>query len=83
MTIDFMRKMISDKYPFPKWQQRVATMRDNEVLAVYHSFLHRGLFNEPEERIPKELDIFDYDSLPVLERRPKGYRGEQLSLFKD
>ena len=55
MTIDAMRAAISGVYSSPGWQKKTADMPEDRVIAIYYSFLSRGLFDRPkrqELRIP-------------------------------
>ena len=68
MTVTEMRNALSDAYEGERWKAKVACMYDDQVIAVYHSFLERGVFNKPknqpvDEKAPdivKQLSIFDF-----------------------
>ena len=70
MSIEQMRSMITQVYPGPIWSWRVKNMSDNQVIAVYHNFMAKGLFtgvswdiNDKKDTPPKEpkqLSIFDF-----------------------
>ena len=64
-SIDYMRKKIREVYNSVKWNCRVDHMPDNQVYAIYHSFLEKGRFDRPK----KNGVIF------------KETRGTQLSLW--
>lgn len=42
MSIPDMRSALRAVYPGPSWQTKVDRMPDNQVIAVYYSFQHRG-----------------------------------------
>ena len=53
MSIDQMRNELS-KFYGDSWKRKVALMDDNQVIAVYHKFLHDGKFKaEPVCKKPK------------------------------
>jgi hypothetical protein len=68
MTVTEMRNAISDAYEGKGWKAKVACMHGDQVIAVYHSFLERGIFDKPknqpvDEKAPdivKQLSIFDF-----------------------
>lgn len=35
MTIEYMRRYVSDAYPSQKWRDRVRGMRDMQIIATY------------------------------------------------
>ena len=43
MSVPDMRSAIAKVYPGQKWKFKVARMSDQQVIAVYYSFLHRKL----------------------------------------
>jgi hypothetical protein len=67
-----MRSYISDVYPSRQWRERVAAMYEDQVIAVYHSMLNRGVFDKPtplpdkfknknfKQPQTKQLSIFDF-----------------------
>lgn len=71
MSIEQMRDAISKVHKSHWWKSKVANMPDNQVIAIYYSFLERGEFKEEaqikreikeQERIanePIQLSIFD------------------------
>lgn len=71
MHINQMRKEIAKVYPGPKWKKRVENMPENQVLAVYNSFLKEGRFNKPPVKNPapqsyyKQLTFDDFIRGPV------------------
>lgn len=56
VTIQYMRSAISDVYASRKWREEVNLMPDSQVIAVYHSFLERGVFDKgpPKKTQPKK-----------------------------
>ena len=63
MTIDQMRNEIEKCYPGDSWKRKVALMDENQVIAVYHKFLHDGKFDpEPIYTGPKmhQMDFDEY-----------------------
>jgi hypothetical protein len=45
-SVDDMRYIISRVYPSDKWRSRVRRMSDNQVCAIYFSFLEQGKFDK-------------------------------------
>ena len=45
LTVNEMRKAIEKVYKGDKWKRQVAAMPDRQVIAVYCSFVQRGLVN--------------------------------------
>ena len=71
MTIQQMKDAIVNVYKTPSWRKKVETMYDDQVIAIYHDFLHRGklgkvLKNARPKKIDEveptcqQLSIFDY-----------------------
>ena len=68
MTVTEMRNAIADTRDSESWKAKVACMYDDQVIAIYYSFLERGEFNKPKNRpvteqspdIVKQLSIFDF-----------------------
>lgn len=68
MTTQEMRNAIADTRDSERWKAKVACMYDDQVIAVYYSFLERGEFDKPKNRpvtadspdIVKQLCIFDF-----------------------
>lgn len=47
MTIEQMRKYVANRYPRSKnWQEKVKDMPNNQVIAVYNSFILRDSVKE-------------------------------------
>ena len=56
VTVQYMRSAISDVYPSRNWREEVNVMPDNRVIAIYYSFLERGVFDKgpPKKLQPKQ-----------------------------
>lgn len=50
MQVNEMRAAIMSVYSSPGWAAKVRAMPDNRVIAVYHDFLRRGVFDQPRIR---------------------------------
>lgn len=61
MDISSMRNYILKMYPGPKWIDKVAHMRDDQVIAIYFSMKKKGQQPIKETKKEKQLTIFDYD----------------------
>lgn len=46
MKVTDMRMKIKDVYPGPTWSIRVDGMNDNQVIAIYHTFLENNMFEK-------------------------------------
>lgn len=53
MTTNEKRAAIARVYSSESWQEKVAKMSDNQVIAIYQKFLADGKFDK--EPIPREL----------------------------
>ena len=43
MSVQQMRKYVSDAYPGDRWKAKVKKMSDNQIIAVYHRIIsNRG-----------------------------------------
>lgn len=73
MTIQEMRKSISKLYPGQKWKDKVENMKDQQVFAIYYSYVHKGNLN-PEK--PKFVE-------PVVEEEKlvSKIKGVQMTIF--
>ena len=49
MKIEVMRREISNVYSGEKWKKRVKNMPENQVLAVYNSFVRTNRFEKQKE----------------------------------
>ena len=87
MTVTEMRNAISDAYEGKGWKAKVACMHDDQVIAIYYSFLERGEFDKPknqpvDEKAPdivKQLSIFDF----VKEDKEKMNHNKVWEKFKE
>lgn len=62
LTIDEMRSYITSKYESNTWRYKVERMPENQVIAVYYSFLERETKKKLEEEkkaVNEQLDWFD------------------------
>lgn len=76
MPVEQMRAAILAVYPGKKWQKKVSKMYDDQVIAIYNSFLRTGKFDQKEEpRKPTKKP--DRKESPKFE----AWTGEQISLF--
>ena len=53
--VSTMRELIMEVYPGPAWEKRVKFMSDNQVIAVYYSFLQKGKFEEKKRDKSKQV----------------------------
>lgn len=71
MTVREMRREISKVYPGECWKNRVSKMPEDQVIAVYFSFLETGRFTQKKEEgkasVKKTVALF------------KPYAGEQIT----
>lgn len=67
MDISWMRERVKDVPKYrnsDKWRLKVDKMCDNQVIAIYHNFLTRGMYRtEKKRKEPKivytQLTLFD------------------------
>lgn len=75
VSIDDARYLISKVYDTKTWKQRVRTMPDDQVIAIYYSFCARGIFDRKKTSKSKRE--------PVQVKNPEVYfqvdTAEQLS----
>lgn len=48
MSVDQMREAILEVYPNSTWRRKVDKMPDEQVIAIYMSFLNNGRFEQLE-----------------------------------
>lgn len=70
MNTSFMRHRIATAPKYAnsvKWRNKVESMPDNQVIAIYHKFAKMGLF-EPQKRkrAPQYTQITLYDLFPEV-----------------
>ena len=66
MTIYQMRAAIASVYSGEKWKQKVRDMPEDQVIAVYYSFLENGRFDsKPKSREIIKRSCTDEPSRPV------------------
>lgn len=88
MNVPEMRNAISKVYLGRDWQRKVRDMCDGQVIAVYHSFIFRGLLSDkPKEKKPdmswQFKTTYDFKNLPSIDEYLKENQSEQLTIFKD
>jgi len=60
MDVAQMRKHILKMYPGPRWSEKVALMKDSQVMAIYFSMKKKG--QQPiKESKERQATIYDYD----------------------
>lgn len=59
MSVEEMRREIAIAHNGDGWKYRVSKMRDEQVIAIYYSFLKRGKFN-PKKNKPQEKKTEDF-----------------------
>lgn len=60
MTVETMRGWLKARYPGDnKWSRRVATMHDDQVIAIYYRMLRDGEFKK-KRRAPKIIHKVQY-----------------------
>lgn len=68
MEVWLMREKIADVYKGRTWKDKVAKMEDDQVTAIYLSFLEKGVFDgryeikslEDAPQIVKQLSMDDF-----------------------
>lgn len=68
MSVDQMREAILEVYPNSTWRRKVDKMPDEQVIAIYMSFLNNGRFEQLERmRFPKRsgADFFGPGTDPL------------------
>lgn len=63
MTVDRMRSEIAKVYPGTKWESKVESMSDKQVIAIYHSFLNTGMFKK--NRTTREPKAAEYGQISI------------------
>lgn len=66
MTIDQMRSYIAGVYKGPFWKDKVSKMDEGQVVAIYYSFLERGVFDkkpEPKPATPVHIEEPTFEQL--------------------
>ena len=64
MDVNGMRDYILRMYPGPAWVEKVAHMRDDQVMAIYFSMKEKGqqpIKEDKRKKKERQLTIFDYD----------------------
>lgn len=66
MTIYQMRAAIASVYSGEKWKQKVRDMPEDQIIAVYYSFLENGRFDsKPKSRETGKKSCTDEPFKPV------------------
>ena len=68
MTVSQMRARITEVYAGKSWKQKVDNMSEGQVIAVYHSFLNSGKFNnkpQTKARVPNKRDDVEYKQMKI------------------
>lgn len=75
MTIQQMKDAIVKVYDTASWKKKVENMYDNQVIAIYHNFLERGILDKV---MRKEKPV-----VPKLNRMPDyvPQEAEQMTIF--
>lgn len=69
MLVSEMRDAISNVYNGAAWRNKVATMSDSQVIAVYHSFRAKGKFDKPKPTVPdKKIKPVDNNKIAGAEQ---------------
>ena len=56
MTTAEMREKLADRFPGPRWKEKVNHMRDNQVVAIYKNLERTGrLERKPVKRIVPDI----------------------------
>lgn len=75
MKVEQMRSEIAKIYEGVKWKNKVKEMPDNQVIAVYHSFLRNNIFNMALKEKESKINIV----IPKDHGRTQAY--EQMNMF--
>lgn len=75
MSAEEMRIAIAKVYSGRRWKEKVHNMSDEQVMAIYFSFLESGKFDKKKK--PAEKPNQPQEEV----RQFKPFIGEQLSLF--
>lgn len=62
MTVEQMRSHIKEVYddPYDTWSRKVDAMYDDQVIAIYHKFAEKGVFEKPKgNRKVRQLNMFN------------------------
>lgn len=76
MTTNEKRAAIARVYSSESWQEKVAKMSDNQVIAIYRKFLADGKFDEPHVI----TELFKANMLGKLELLPRRDKKEEPSM---
>lgn len=77
MSVQQMRAAIYEVYPGRRWKIKVQNMPDDQVIAVYYSFLAKGKFDQkPAAKEPKTYVTEKGADTDVF----KPFIGEQINI---
>lgn len=60
MTVEQMRKSISEVYTSNKWKNRVAMMPSAQVKAIYFRMLETNAFDKKKKSDDGQMSVFDF-----------------------
>lgn len=63
MNVSEMRNRIAAVYDGPSWKAKVSRMPEDQVIAIYHSFLKKGKFNA----VKRPNDGYNYHQYTIFE----------------
>lgn len=72
MTVQQMKDAIADVYHTKSWRRKVENMYDDQVIAIYHNFVERGILGKVMRRERPIPTTYDYAPQEKC---------EQLSMF--
>ena len=72
MTVQQMKDAISRVYNTASWRRKVANMYDDQVIAIYRDFSHRGVLdkvlrNERPQMFEKQKPKEEYQQLTMFD----------------
>ena len=70
VSVDDMRYLIARVYPSDNWKKRVRRMSDNQVCAIYFSFLKQGKFEKKKKPVSLPPDGWDLMECDISEKEP-------------
>ena len=76
MTIQQMKDAIVVVYDTASWKKKVANMYDDQVIAIYHNFLERGILDKVMRKEKPKVNVMVERSSTYTE--PKS---QQMTIF--
>ena len=67
MTIQQMKDAIVAVYETRSWRKKVENMYDDQVIAIYHNFLERGILNKTLRK-ERPITVMTNDEKPVCQQ---------------